>query len=82
MFCDCVYFSGKLSVLHMVNNYPISNEDHQLFIFPDGCIVFWNCEDVQKKNILKLADASRLGSKVESTIVEEESEDLSYSYSS
>ena len=67
-------------MLHLVSDHPSSTEDRQLYIFPDGCVVFWNCEGSERWKVLNLADKFRIGSKVKASIVEEESEDLAYSY--
>ena len=78
MYC-CVL--GLSEVLHVVGLYKVSEEDREIYFFRDGCVVFWNINELERSNVLTYLQRFCLGNSVNKKIIEEQSESLPYTYS-
>ena len=67
-------------VLHVVSLYKVSSEDRHIYFFRDGSVVFWNVDELERKNVLQFLKKYSLGDLVSESTMEEQGETLPFTF--
>lgn len=72
---------GGADVIYAMANYQVSTDIRQIYFFREGSVVFWNIPELECISVLDFLKHYQIGS-YNRTLILEEKEILSYSYSS
>lgn len=66
-------------VIHAVPKYEIDHETKEIYFFREGTVVMWNIPDLESGNLLQFLKSYE-DSSYTPTVVQSESEMMSYTY--